>query len=156
MKKAAQRNAMHHLGLVQVAKVVENKVLLEHSALEGEKYFRSELEKDANDLPKRLALVQLLAMVGRLDEAEQVIQAGMEIQPSGELTRGLSEIYRLRFLASLQQDDKSLSGDLQMLDLAMRTDPTNPMIGEEIAKLARFNGKSPGNELIEKTAAVSC
>ncbi len=150
MKRAADRNALHHLGLVQVAKLVENKVLLENSALEGEKYFRSELEKDANDLPKRLALVQLLAITGRLDEAEQVIQAGIEIQPAGELTRGLSEVYRLRFLKSLQQDGSNLSGDLQMLDLAMRTDPTNPMIAEEIAKLARFNGKSPGNELIEK------
>ncbi len=111
MKKAAERNAAHHLGLVQVAKLVENKVLLENSALEGEKSFAANWIKIANDLPKRLALAQLLAMIGRLDEAEQTIQVGMQIQPPAtNFRRGLSEIYRLRFLKSLQQDGNSLSG----------------------------------------------
>jgi tetratricopeptide (TPR) repeat protein len=97
-----------------------------------------------------MGLVHTLAESAKLNDAEQVIRAGMQIEPSRELTRGLSEVFRLRYLISLKQDGSSWTGDLQMLDTAMRTDPTNPMVGEEIAKLARLNGSSPGDELIKK------
>ena len=150
LKKAAEANPANHLFLFQRSKQLQNKVLAEYSASQAEAYYRGQVERDPNDLKARMGLVHTLAESAKLNDAEQVIRTGMQIEPSRELTRGLSEVFRLRYLISLKQDGSSWTGDLQMLDTAMRTDPTNPMIGEEIAKLARLNGSSPGDELIKK------
>lgn len=113
-------------------------------------HFRGELERNPSDLRSRVGLHQILLLEGKYDDAEQVVRDGMRIESAPELTRGLSEICRLRYRASLKQQGGTWTGDLQMLDMAMRTDPTNPMVAEEIAMLARLNGKSPGDELIKK------
>ena len=150
LKKAAELNPANGLFLALRSKQLGNIVLAEHSSAQAESYFRRELERDPNALKTRIGLVQALAESGRLIEADEVIDTGMRIEPNPELTRAKSEVYRLRYLSSLKQDGATWTGDLQMLDTAMRIDPSNPMIGEEIAKLARLNGKSPGDELIQK------
>ncbi len=150
LKRAAEVNPANSLFLFQRSKQLENPVLAENSAVQAEAYFRQELQRDPNDLRARLGMIQTLAEAGKLNEAEEVVRAGMQIEQSPELTRGLSEVYRLRYLTSLKQEGDRWTGDLQMLDTAMRTDPSNPMVGEEIAKLARLNGESPGDELILK------
>ncbi len=149
LKKAAEVNPANSLFLAQRSKS-ENPVLAANALAQAESYFREKLERDPNDLKSRMGLVQTLFTQGNLPEAEQVIRAGMQIEPSPELTRGLSEVYRLQFRSSLVLNGDTLSGDIQMLDTAMRTDPTNPLVVEEIAYLARVNGKSPGDELIKK------
>lgn len=148
--KAAEANPANYLFLLTRTHQLDNKVLAEYASTQSQAYFQGNLDRDPNDLKSRLGLIQTLAANLKLNEAEQVVRAGMQIAPSPELTRGLSEIYRLRFLTTLKQSGSTWEGDLQMLDSAMRTDPTNPMIGEEIAKLTRLNGTSPGEELIEK------
>lgn len=150
LKKAAEANPANNLYLSQRARQLQNPVLAEYASTKAEAYFSEQVERDPNDLKARIGLVQTLAPNGKLVEAEKVIRAGMQIESAPELTRGLSEVFRLRYVSSLKQNGDNWTGDLQMLDTAMRTDPTNPMIGEEIAKLARFNGKSPGDELIKK------
>ena len=150
LKRAAAVNPANNLLLFQRSKQLQNKVLAEQSAAQAEAYFRGRVERDPSDLKARFGLVQILAENAKLAEAEQVIRAGMQLEPAPELTRGLSEVYRLLYLTSLKQDGVTWTGDLQMLDKAMRTDPANPMVAEEIAKLARLNGKSPGDELIHK------
>ena len=150
LKQAAAVNPANNLFLLQRSRQLQNKLLAEQAAAQAETYFRGLLERDPNNLKARLGLVQTLAENAKLTDAEQVIRIGMQIEPAPELTRGLSEVFRLRYLTSLKQDGETWTGDLQMLDASMRTDPTNPMVGEEIAKLARLNGKSPGDELIKK------
>ncbi len=150
LKRAAAVNPANNLLLFQRSKQLQNKVLAEQSAAQAEAYFRGLVERDPRDLKARFGLVQTLAENAKLAEAEQVIRAGMQLEPAPELTRGLSEVYRLLYLTSLKQDGVTWTGELQMLDKAMRTDPANPMVAEEIAKLARLNGKSPGDELIQK------
>lgn len=150
IKRAAEANPANNLFLFQRSQALSNKVLANYASIQAQSYFQGELERDPNDLKARLGLVQILAENAKLSDAEQVIRTGMQIQPGPELTRGLSEIYRLHFLTSLKQNANTWEGNLQMLDTAMRTDPTNPMVGEEIAKLARLNGASPGEERIKK------
>ena len=148
-KRAAEVNPNNYLLLLQTAGQLENPLLAEEASKRGEAIFRSELEKAPFDLMKRLTLVQFLAVSKRLDEAEAVIQAGLDQASSPELTRGLSEVYRLRFLQTMKQEGENWTGDLQLLDQALRIDPANPMIAEEIAKLAKLNKASPGDELIK-------
>ena len=149
LKKATEVNPANGVLLYQRSMQLKNVVSAEQSAKQADAYFRSELERDSNNLSARMGLVQILSSEGKFDDAETVIRAGMQVTSAPELTRGLSEVFRLRYLTSLKQQGETWTGDLQMLDTAMRTDPTNPMIAEEIAKLARLNGKSPGDELIK-------
>lgn len=150
LKRAAELNPANSLFLAQRSAQFGNKLLAEQSSTQAESYFRSELERDPNNIKSRLGLVQTLLVLGKLSEAEQIVRDGMQIEPSPALSRALSEVFRIRYLASCKQDGNTWSGDLQMLDAAMRIDPTNSLVGEEIAKLARFNGELPNNELIEK------
>ncbi len=163
LKKATEVNPANALFLAKRSDEFQNKVLAANSFAQADAHFRQKLEQDASDLKSRMGLVQSLfaqclntekpdseTVTLNLAEAEQVIRAGMQLQTSPELTRGLSEVFRLRYRSSLKQIGDSWSGDLQMLDTAMRTDPSNPKVVEEIAYLARVNGKSPGDELIKK------
>jgi tetratricopeptide (TPR) repeat protein len=150
LKQATELNPANGIFLTQLSLQAGNKVLAEQSAVQVEQYFRQELERDPHDLKSRMGLMQVLASNGKLTQAEQVVREGMQIDSAPELTRGLSEVFRLNYLSSLKQAGGTWTGDLQMLDASMRTDPTNPMVAEEIAKLARLNGASPGDDLIKK------
>lgn len=149
-RKAAEINPANNLALFQLSKLVNNKLMAAEASKKAENFFRQQLEKTPNDLAARLSLIQCLAVSDRLDEAEQVILEGRQSSDTPELRRGQSEIYRLRFLRSMKQEGNNWTGDLQMLDLALRTDPTNALVGEEIAKLARLNDVAPSDELITK------
>jgi len=149
-RKAAEINPANNLALFQLSKLVDNKLMATEASTKAEKFFREQLEKAPHDLAARISLIQCLAVSDRLDEAEQVIQEGRQLSDAPELKRGQSEIYRLRFLRSMKQEGENWTGDLQMLDLALRTDPTNALVGEEIAKLARLNDAAPSDDLIKK------
>lgn len=149
LKKAAEQNPANGILLAQRAAQLENPVLAEQAAAQTEAHFREQVERDPSDLKSRLGLFQILAIGDKLDEAEQVVRAGAQIEASPELTRALSEVFRFRYRKSLKRSDETWTCDLQMLDNALRTDSTNPMVAEEIAKLARLNGKSPGDDWIK-------
>ncbi len=148
--RAAEANPSNYLVLMQLSKLIDNKLLMEESSRKAEAIFRNAVAKEPYELAPRLSLIQALAISDKLDDAQQVIQDGMQQSDGPELKRALSEVYRLRFLKTMKQEGESWAGDLQMLDLALRTDPTNAMVGEEIAKLAGLNNASPGDELINK------
>ncbi len=149
-KRAAEANPNNYMVLMQLSKLIDNKLLMEESSKKAETIFRNSVANEPYELAPRLSLIQVLAISDRLDDAQQVIQDGMQQSDAPELKRALSEVYRLRFLKTMKQEGELWTGDLQMLDLALRTDPTNAMVGEEIAKLARLNNASPGEDLIDK------
>lgn len=150
LKKATELNPANSIFLAQRSTFFENLVLAQSSWKQAETYFRSEMERDPTNLKARLGLSHTLLDLNRFDEAEQVVRVGMEMEPSPALTRELSEVYLRRYRKSLKRDGENCTCDLQMLDAAMRTDPTNAAVGEEIAKLARFNGTLPSQDLIKK------
>ena len=149
-KRAAEVNPKNYVLLLQLADAIGNKLLREEVSKRAEEIYRGALAANSYELEPRLMLIQFLAITGRLDEAEEIVQEGLKQSPAPQLTRAHSEIYRLRFLKTLKIEGSTISSDIQLLDTAMRIDPTNPMVGEEIAKLANFNEASPGDELIEK------
>lgn len=54
---------------------------------------------------------------------------------NSQLRRLVSESYRLEYLQSVQQVDGKIKLNLGLLDAALKSDPTNPNVGMEIARL---------------------
>ncbi len=146
LERVAEIDPVRWLTLAMQAKMVENTRVYEHSIARAEAESRQKLAKNEFDVATRLHLATVLAEAGKLDETERLLRDGMKLAESPEYVRGISEVYRLRFLKSLTPE----GGDLQMLDVALRTDPTNPLVVEEIAKLARLTRQTPSDELLEK------
>ncbi len=103
----------------------------------------------------RIALADVLYFRRDFDAARGALEEGLKVPGISdteikELSRALSDFYRLRFSESLKVSTESWSADVGLLDQAMRIDPTNPRIAEEVAKLARIGGDSPPDALIKQ------
>lgn len=81
------------------------------------------------------ARVQMAQILSTSDDglpiAEKLLAQGLELGPNKYLTRGLSEVYRLAFLRKFLRSNRT-SVELDLLDIAIRIDPTNPLIAEQI------------------------
>ena len=97
------------------------------------KRLNSPLEKESD----RLAVAEARRMTNRLEQAAEILTEGLLNKSSGpRIKRELSEIQRLIYLKSVSQtEDGVYLASLSLLEKAADTDPSNPNISEEIAKL---------------------
>lgn len=89
------------------------------------------LQQPRND-QARVQMAQILSTTDDgLPMAEKLLAQGLALGPNKYLTRGLSEVYRLAFLRKFLRSNRT-SVELDLLDIAIRVDPTNPLIAEQI------------------------
>ena len=151
LQKAAETNKELNLQIIRLAKEFGLEMTANEAREAAETHFRKRLEEDPKDDAARVGLAEILS--GRrgtsgLDLAEEVLREGEKLASTPKIKRGLSEIYRLRFRRKLLNNQGA--ADVKLLDLAMRIDPTNPLVVEEIASLARLQGPQVTDEMIEK------
>jgi tetratricopeptide (TPR) repeat protein len=122
--------------------------IYEYAAPKAIEHFEQRVSQEKSDAHLRISLAEAYAVNERLDDAEKTLVEGKQFKDSPKYSFALSEIYRQRFRKSVQLVGDKSTGDMQLLEVAFRTDPSNPLVVEEIARLARINGPTPGNELI--------
>ncbi|MCR9297011.1 MAG: hypothetical protein NXI32_30280 [bacterium] len=94
-----------------------------------------------------ISLAQFFLLDGDAEKAHQALERALALDPNRpELKRLRSEAYRLQYLSSMQVKDGQLQARLGLLDAALRVDPSNPKVGEEIAKLQAM-GQATSNSL---------
>ena len=98
----------------------------------------------------RLAVAEVRKLTNRLEQAAEVLTEGLRNKSSGPATkRALSEIQRLIYAKSIH---KTVAGpydaDISLLEKVVETDPSNPNISYEIAKLLPLKIK-PSKKLLE-------
>jgi tetratricopeptide (TPR) repeat protein len=103
----------------------------------------------------RINLADMLFYKGELQAARAALEDGLKVdgltpEDTAKLKRALSELYRLRFAQTLKITNESWSADIRLLDRALRADPTNPKVAEQVAMLARVGGNVPPDELIQQ------
>ena len=82
------------------------------------------------------ALANVLLYEQKPEEARQAAQSGLKKEPENpQLRYFLSESFRIEYLLSIQQDQGQTKLKLGLLDAALKSDPTNPAVGTEIARL---------------------
>lgn len=148
--KASIANPEFNLHLARLYALQKDEKSLRATAYVVEDVFgkrlNSKMEKDAD----RLAVAEVKKLTDRLEEAETVLQEGLDLRPSSmELRRELSEVQRLLYTKSiLQREDGGVDADLILLEKAGTTDPSNPNIISDIAKLLPMKIK-PTKPLME-------
>lgn len=103
----------------------------------------------------RITASQILFYQKEFDASRGVLEEGLRAEnlaPEGQqkLRRQLSEFYRLRFMQTLKTSPTNWSADVRLLDQAMRADPTNPHVAEQVAMLARIGGDQPPDTLMDQ------
>lgn len=83
-----------------------------------------------------IVLSNLLLFEKNPSEARAAALKGLEANPeNSQLLRLVSESYRFEYVQSIQQADGKTKLNLGLLDAALKSDPSNPNVGMEIARL---------------------
>jgi tetratricopeptide (TPR) repeat protein len=96
-----------------------------------------------------MELATLYVDLNRIDEAEGLLFDGLEgAERPPEFARAQSEFYVLKYLRSVRVNGSEAKIELGLLDRALRLDPTNPRVAEEVAGLAAAGVQGAGEDLI--------
>ena len=148
LTSAASSDPTLNLELARRARILGNRVVGNSAVSNATAVFEKMLSDNPQDMLARLNLAECKSMSDKLEEAEKLLLDAPE--RTDAISRGLSELYRYRFLQSMTTPDMIMDVNVQLLDRAYSYDPTNPKIGEEIAKLIRFSGPQVSEELFDK------
>ena len=148
MAISAERHPEDNFLLAQRAQMAGDQRLFEHAWPLAEQHLQSVLQADPKNTTARLQLAQIYAMTGKFDRSEEVL-SDKNIERSAEILRALSQLYLMQYGTSQSLANEKLTVNLQFLEKAMRFDPSNPLVAEEVAKLARMQGPTPSEEMIE-------
>ncbi len=145
---SAERHPEDNFLLAQRAQMAGEERLFEHAWPLAEQHLLAELETDVKNTTARLQLAQIYAMTEQFERSEEVL-GDPKIERTPEISRALSQLYLMRYNGSQSLANEKYTVNLQFLETAMRFDASNPLVAEEVAKLARMQGQAPSEELIE-------
>jgi len=110
---------------------------LKSAASAAEEVFLKKLNTPLEKESDRLAVAEARRMTNRLEQAADVLTEGLLNKSSGPaIKRDLSETLRLMYLKTIFKPEVGgYQADLTLLEKVAETDPTNPTISAEIARL---------------------
>ena len=123
---------------------------LKTAAILAEDVFLKRLNTPQEQESDRLAVAEVRKMTKRLEQAAEILTEGLRNKSSGPATqRELSEIQRLIYVKSIRKTVKDeYEADISLLEKVVETDPSNPNISYEIAKMLPLKIK-PSKKLLE-------
>ncbi len=123
---------------------------LKTAAVLAEDVFLKRLNSPLEQESDRLAVAEARTLTNRLEQAAEVLTEGLQNKSSGPATkRELSEIHRLIYAKSIRKTAAGpYDADISLLEKVVDTDPSNPNISYEIAKLLPLKIK-PSKKLLE-------
>ncbi len=150
VKNAAITRPELNLELVRLYSKTDSQEELKSSAISAEDVFTKRLNSTHPQESDRLAIAEVRRLTNRLEKAAEILTEGLhKTSSSPAIQRELSEIQRMIYLRSIY---KTVAGpyeaDISLLEKAAETDPSNPNISFEIAKLLPLRVK-PSKELLE-------
>ncbi len=155
LRKAGEKQPELKIELFRLAVKLENESLAKQTAETLLPRLLSHTTDGTATAADLIDLADIQFYLKNDDAARGALEEGLKSNTLSEsdrliLRRALSDFYRLQFIQSLQVKPDSWTADIRLLDQAMRSDPTNPLVAEEVAKLARIGGNKPPDELIAK------
>ncbi len=117
---------------------------------QAEDFFMARINFPTEKESDRLSVADACLLTNRLEKAAEILSEGLHQKLGGERTvRQLSEIQRLMYLNSIRKnDDGKYEADLTLLERVADTDPSNPNVSTEVAKLLSFEVK-PTKKLMD-------
>lgn len=117
---------------------------------QAEDFFMAKINFPTEKESDRLSVADARLLTNRPEKAAEILLEGLRQNLGGERTlRQLSEIQRLMYLNSIREkDDGSFEVDLSLLEKMADTEPANPNVSNEIARLLPFKVK-PTKKLLD-------
>lgn len=149
MQRAANRDPSHYLALASLftryRQPIQAKEAVERAVQHYSESFGKKDEPDSD----RIAVAEAYLQIQKLDDSVKVLQQGLALRPDRPaLRRALSNVYRIAYRMQLRRSESGVQANLNLLNAALAADPTNPLIGEEVALLQPM-GVKPDDSLIQ-------
>lgn len=153
LRQSAEKQPEYEAELLRLAIQLGNNRVAEQTAEKALPRLLALVQEGKATAADRIALADVMLYQNDFEAARGALEAGIRLEGATEsdrkkLSRALSELYRIQFNKSLKFTTNSWQAEIGFLDAAMRTDPTNPNVAEDVAKLARIGGDQPPDELI--------
>ena len=146
LELAAERYPELYVRLIQRAASSGQQRLANDARKKAMIHLQESLASNPYNDQARVQIAQLHTIdAAGLAAAEAVLNEGLSLAPSRLLSRALSEVYRLRFVTQMIQSRES-QVDINLLDIALQIDPTNPLVTDQIEQLVKL-GHRPDSEL---------
>ncbi len=155
LRQSAERSPEFEGDLFRLAIQLNNKVVAEQTAEKALPRLLAKITDGTATADDRVNLYDILFYKGELQAARAALEDGLKVEglPKEDIAKlkfALSQLYLRRFTDTLTTGSNAWSGDLRLLDQAMKIDPTNPLVAEQVAKLARIGGDRPPDDLMEQ------
>jgi len=137
IEKAAERFPELYPLLMERAGALEKYEQAESARAKAIIHYEGLLNADPKQHMVRIQIAQLLGTTDEsLERVERLLNEGLTLGPSPELSRALSEVYRIRFVKHLNAT-QGKTEDFSHLLKAFEIDKSNPLISEQTARLVR-------------------
>jgi len=147
LTEAAKREPSLNVELANLAYRNNRKQPQEKASESAKKVIEDKIKESKATATDYAQLANLLLLEQKTDEALNRAQQGLAIAPdSAALKRLASEALRFKYLLTIKNSADGTQVNLGLLDAALKFDPTNPAVTEEIAKLSII-GKEATPEL---------
>ena len=149
MQRAANRDPSNYLALASLFARYRQPIQAKEAVERAVQHYSASFGKKDEQDSDRIAVAEAYLQIQKFDESVKVLQQGLMLRPDRPaLRRALSNVYRIGYRMQLRQSDSGIQANLNLLNAALAADPTNPVLGEEVALLQPM-GVKPDDKLIQ-------
>ncbi|MCY2976320.1 MAG: hypothetical protein NTW52_16820 [Planctomycetota bacterium] len=149
MQRAANRDPSHYLALASLFARYRQPIQAKEAVERAVQHYSASFGKKDEPDSDRIAVAEAYLQIQKLDDSVKVLQQGLMLRPDRPaLRRALSNVYRIAYRMQLRRSESGIQANLNLLNAALAADPTNPLIGEEVALLQPM-GVKPDDTLIQ-------
>ena len=149
MQRAANRDPSNYLALASLFARYKQPIQAKEAVERAVQHFSASFGKKDEPDSDRIAVAEAYLQIQKFDDSVKVLQQGLMLRPDRPaLRRALSNVYRIGYRMQLRRSDSGIQANLNLLNAALAADPTNPVLGEEVALLQPM-GVKPDDNLIQ-------
>jgi len=149
MQRAANRDPSNYLALASLFARYRQPIQAKEAVERAVQHYSASFGKKDEPDSDRIAVAEAYLQIQKFDESVKVLQQGLMLrQDRPALRRALSNVYRIAYRMQLRRSDSGVQANLNLLNAALAADPTNPVLGEEVALLQPM-GVKPDDKLIQ-------
>lgn len=139
MQRAAARDNAYFLPLSAMMARHNQPVQAKEAADRAIAYYSESFGKKNETDRDRIAVAEAYVQSQKFDEAIRVLAEGLNMRDDRPmLRRAQSNVYRMMYMNQFKETENGAKANLGLLNAAMMADPTNPAVGEDIAKLQQL------------------
>jgi tetratricopeptide (TPR) repeat protein len=144
LTEAAKREPELYVRLANLAHRHGRKQPLERAAAEAKRIIQQRIATQKATSNDYFSLANVFLLETNPDAALQIASEGLAKDPENpQLKRMLSETHRFKYVKALENNTSNVSSqNLAMLDAALKADPTNPSVTQEVARLIALGSEA--------------